>query len=58
MNDYHAPPRPRSIVLLGPIPCQTCRIPVEWDGLGWLFKSTMLIHNTLTCPGKPWRRRR
>lgn len=51
MNHRYPPPRPVRVVLLGPVPCQVCRRPVEWDGMGWLFRGSNLIHNILTCPG-------
>lgn len=57
MRERQPPPRPVRDVILGPVPCQVCRRLLEWDGLGWLFRATNLIHNPMTCPGRPRRGR-
>ena len=49
MKIYKPGPRPVHGILLGPVPCRSCRSPVVWDGMGWLFLGTRLIHNELTC---------
>jgi hypothetical protein len=38
-------------VLLGPVPCQSCRSLITWDGMDWHFAGTMLLHRRETCPG-------
>ena len=42
----------RRLVILGPVPCRVCRRSLVWDGIGWLFAGTDLVHNALTCPGR------
>lgn len=41
------------MTILGPLPCIVCRRAVVWDGLGWLFAGTMLVHDRRTCAGPP-----
>lgn len=52
MSHIYPPPRPVRTVILGPVPCGSCHRLLEWDGMGFLFRGSNLIHNILTCPGK------
>lgn len=37
-------------IVLGPCPCQSCGLPLVWDGWFWLFAGTNIIHGRQTCP--------
>jgi len=40
------------VVILGPVPCATCRQPVTWEGVAWL-DATRTVHRCPWMPARP-----